>query len=42
MIEASKLLIIAKERLVDAESLLEAQRPDVAVYLCGYSIEIAL
>lgn len=33
---------IARERLTDAETLLNAHRYDGAVYLCGYSIEIAL
>ncbi len=33
---------IARERLTDAETLLDAQRYDGAAYLCGYSIEIAL
>ncbi len=35
-------MTIANERLVDAETLLNAHRYDGAVYLCGYSIEIAL
>lgn len=35
-------MIIAKERLTDAETLLNAHRYDGAVYICGYSIEIAL
>lgn len=33
---------IARERLTDAETLCNAHRYDGAVYLCGYSIEIAL
>lgn len=36
------LITIARERLTDAEALLNAGRYDGAVYLCGYSIEIAL
>lgn len=35
-------MIIARERLTDGETLLNAHRYDGAVYLCGYSIEIAL
>ncbi len=35
-------MVIARERLTDAETLLNANRYDGAVYLCGYSIEIAL
>ena len=42
MIKTTDLLSIAKERLLDAESLYNAERYDGAVYLCGYSIEIAL
>ena len=42
MISTSDLLTIANERLTDAETLLNAHRFDGAVYLCGYSIEIAL
>lgn len=42
MISTSDLIDIARERLSDAEILLESNRFDGAVYLCGYSIEIAL
>lgn len=42
MISTSDLIIIAKDRLTDAETLLNAKRYDGAVYLCGYSVEIAL
>ena len=42
MISNSDLINIARERLIDAETLLNAQRFDGAVYLCGYSLEIAL
>ena len=42
MISNSDLIDIARERLIDAETLLNAQRFDGAVYLCGYSLEIAL
>lgn len=42
MISLADLISIATERLVDAETLLHAHRYDGAVYLCGYSIEIAL
>lgn len=35
-------MIIARARLTDAEILLNSLRYDGAVYLCGYSIEIAL
>ncbi|RYY05966.1 MAG: hypothetical protein EOP43_07635 [Sphingobacteriaceae bacterium] len=42
MISTADLIIIATARLNDAEILLNAQRYDGAVYLCGYSIEIAL
>lgn len=42
MTNTTELLSIAKERLKDAETLLNAERYDGAVYLCGYSIEIAL
>jgi HEPN domain-containing protein len=38
----SDLRNIARARLRDAEILLSAQRYDGAVYLCGYSVEIAL
>lgn len=42
MIGIADLINIARERLLDAETLLNSQRPDGAVYLCGYAIEIAL
>lgn len=42
MISIADLMTIARERLIDAETLLIAGRYDGAVYLCGYSIEIAL
>lgn len=42
MISIADLKTIARERLTDAETLLNARRYDGAVYLCGYSIEIAL
>ena len=42
MIKTADLINIANERLQDAEILLNAHRHDGAVYLCGYSIEIAL
>ncbi|MCY7352643.1 MAG: HEPN domain-containing protein [Cytophagaceae bacterium] len=42
MISLSDLISIANERLIDAETLLHAHRYDGAVYLCGYSVEIAL
>ncbi len=42
MISIADLMTIARERLTDAEVLLNAQRYDGAAYLCGYSIEIAL
>ena len=42
MIAAADFRKIAKARLKDAEVLLSAGRFDGAVYLCGYSVEIAL
>ncbi len=42
MISIADLKIISRERLSDAETLLNDNRYDGAVYLCGYSIEIAL
>jgi|ERR1035437_284449 HEPN domain-containing protein len=42
MLSIADLITIARERLVDAETLLNAHRYDGAAYLCGYSIEIAL
>jgi hypothetical protein len=42
MIITADLMTIARERLLDSETLLIARRYNGAVYLCGYSIEIAL
>ena len=42
MIGTDELITIARERLNDAETLLNAYRFEGAVYLWGYSIEIAL
>lgn len=42
MISTADLMIIARERLNDAETRFKAHRYDGAVYLCGFSIEIAL
>lgn len=42
MISTADLMTIARERLTDAETLLNAHRYEGAIYLCGYSIEIAL
>lgn len=42
MITTIDLITIAQERLTDAKALLNAHHYDGAVYLCGYSIEIAL
>jgi hypothetical protein len=42
MISTADLISVARERLNDAETLLNAHRYDGAVYLCGYSIEIGL
>lgn len=42
MLSTSDLMTIALERLTDAETLLNANRYNGAVYLYGYSIEIAL
>src|SRR5437016_6763901 len=42
MIAAADFRKIVKARLKDAEVLLSAGRFDGAVYLCGYSVEIAL
>jgi hypothetical protein len=33
---------LARERLRDAQALLDARRYDGGVYLCGYAVEIAL
>jgi len=42
MLKLAELDEIAKARLTDAEVLLDAERYDGAVYLCGYAVEIAL
>jgi len=42
MILPTELRTIARARLTDAEALLAAGRYDGSVYLCGYSVEIAL
>lgn len=42
MIAKTELKRIAAARLLDAEALVNAQRLDGAVYLCGYAVEIAL
>ena len=42
MIPARDLRQIARARLRDAEALRDAGRYDGSVYLCGYSVEIAL
>ena len=42
MIQTRDLRRIARARLRDAEVLRDAQRYDGSVYLCGYSVEIAL
>jgi HEPN domain-containing protein len=42
MIRVDDLITIARERLNDAQTLLDAGRYDGAAYLCGYSVEIAL
>lgn len=42
MIKAKELKEIVKARLRDAEALYRNNRYDGAVYLCGYSIEVAL
>ena len=42
MIQARDLGQIARARLRDAEVLRDARRYDGSVYLCGYSVEIAL
>jgi HEPN domain-containing protein len=42
MIAAKDLRTIARGRLRDATVLLLAKRFDGAVYLCGYSVELAL
>lgn len=42
MISTEELRGIANARLEDAKVLLEANRHDGAIYLCGYVVEIAL
>jgi len=42
MIARSDLRKIARARLRDAEVLLDKRRYDGAIYLCGYSVEVAL
>lgn len=42
MILVADLDLIADARWEDAKALLGASRPDGAVYLCGYAVEIAL
>lgn len=42
MISRGDLRKLARTRLRDAEILLESNRYDGAVYLCGYAIELAL
>ena len=41
-INRSDLLVLADERIKDAEALEKASRFDGAAYLCGYSIELFL
>lgn len=41
MLTASQLKNLAKARLTDAVALLNARRYDGAVYMCGYSVELA-
>lgn len=42
MISAAELTTLARARLRDAEMLFKAKRYDGAMYLCGYSVEMAL
>jgi hypothetical protein len=42
MIAASEVKRLASARLRDAEALFAASRFDGAVYMCGYSVELAL
>lgn len=42
MLQVTELQAISQDRLADAQVLLSAQRFDGAVYLCGYSVELAL
>ncbi len=42
MIPTADLKSVARARLDDAKVLLKGHRPDGAVYLCGYAVEMAL
>lgn len=42
MLDLSTIQAISAARLVDAQVLLDASRWDGAIYLCGYSVEMAL
>lgn len=42
MITTTDLSNLIQHRLLDAETLFNAERYDGAVYLCGYAVEIAL
>lgn len=42
MLLVQELRVISEDRLEDARVLVDAQRLDGAVYLCGYSVELAL
>jgi len=42
MLTRSNLFETARSRLKDAEVLLQSERYDGAVYVCGYAVEIAL
>jgi HEPN domain-containing protein len=42
MLEKSELKRIAHARIEDGEVLLNSERYDGAIYLCGYAVEIAL
>jgi len=42
MIKINELTKLYKDRLKDAEILMNAKRYDGAYYLCGYAIELAL
>ena len=42
MIPRAELRKLARTRLKDAEVLLQSNRYDGAIYLCGYAIELAL
>lgn len=42
VVTRDELQRLARERLVDAQRLLDAQRYDIAAYLCGYVLEMAL